>query len=187
MKIICYCDGSSSGMRKGQTPIAGWAMCIPNLNGKQYIRYGHIPNGTNGMGELTGPYYLLERFHKMKNWEIEIISDAQYFIKSVTTWRKNWKAIEYEGVKNLEFLLPIFDWYDKHGNIKLTWVKGHSGNIGNEMADGYAGKGKRQIIENIKNDEKDIEYVPYKNMSCLQGDKFNVRREDSEEERHNVC
>lgn len=161
MKITCYTDGSSSGMKAGQVKRAGWAFVIPDFMGKTYIRYGHIPNGTNNLGELTGPLYLLHLFHKKKEWGLEIISDSQYVIKSVTEWRRKWHLANYEGVKNLNLLIPLFDYYDAHENTKFQWVKGHAGNTYNEMADDYAGKGKNQIIEDKQDDKWDIKYIPY--------------------------
>lgn len=161
MNFQWFTDGSSSGMQKGQIKRAGWAAVVPNLNGKQYIRYGYIPEGTNNMGELTGPLYVLKTFHQKKDWKIEIISDSQYFINSITKWRHNWKLNNYVGIANRELIMDISKYYDIHGHIKLTWVKGHKGNIGNELADKWAGKGKMEIIVSIKNDKQDIQFVPY--------------------------
>lgn len=158
MVVDIYTDGSSSHAGKS-TATAGWAFVIPDLLGKMIVRYGHLPTGTNNQGELFGPLYFLYLFHTKKNWTFNIYSDSQYVIKSVTEWRRKWELMDYMDVKNTDLLLPLFELYDKHGNTKLHKVKGHSGNLGNELADEWCGKGKKQEIINITNDVKDIKYI----------------------------
>lgn len=166
MEIEVYTDGASS-FPSTPKAVAGWSLAIPDLKGTQFIRYGHIPRGTNNQGEIFGSYYLLHLLHKRKDLKFKIYSDSQYTIKSVTEWRKKWRLTNYEGIKNTNLLVPLFDMWDKHGGCSYQWVKGHTDNPGNVLADKYAVMGKKRQVDNRKEEGINVRYVPFEEVAEL--------------------
>jgi ribonuclease HI len=79
------------------------------------------------------------------------IADHEYVRQGVTTWMTGWKArgwrtADKKPVKN-EDLWRILDelvTLSTH-SIAWHWVKGHSGDPGNERADALANEGVRQV------------------------------------------
>ena len=59
----------------------------------------------------------------------------------INNWKKNnWKTSTKKDVKNKELWQELDNLMDYH-EVTLHWVKGHSGDEGNEMADMLANKG----------------------------------------------
>lgn len=109
-----------------------------------------------------------ELFHKTPQFKAVIYSDSQYVVKSCNEWRHKWKLQHYDGVKNLDLLLPLFNLIDNSVNKpEIIWVKGHAGNAGNEIADEYAGKGMRGIQHLVESETQDIRWTPEANALAL--------------------
>ena len=59
----------------------------------------------------------------------------------IHNWKKNdWKTANKKPVKNKELWVELDQLVQKH-NISWNWVKGHSGDPGNERADELANLG----------------------------------------------
>lgn len=97
---------------------------------------------TNNRMELMGLIVALEEFGPNKTFDVYI--DSQYVINGCKFWvhawaRKGWKNTDWKTgmpkpIKNLDLwqrLYPLL----KENKITYTWVKGHSGNKYNELAD----------------------------------------------------
>lgn len=157
--MILYTDGSvqHNGKPEGY---AGWAM-VNDRPDKLTVRYGHFkPTSTNGRGEIGGVLYALALFWQSRV-PLHFISDAQYVIRSINEWRHKHKHYDYEGIKNVDMLRPLYHLWDAHGLSKIEWVKGHSGVRGNEIADVWCDKGCRGKIENVQNKNADIRFVSH--------------------------
>jgi ribonuclease HI len=72
-----------------------------------------------------------------------------YFFKSAECdgWMKKWKQTGYKDKKNVDLwkkvdkhLTKVLEIYG-HSNIGVQYVKGHSKNFGNDLADKYANEG----------------------------------------------
>lgn len=127
---------------------------------KTYIRYGHLPApSSNNRGEIYGVLYAMQMLKHRKDWRIEIYSDSQYVVKSINEWRHKWKLYNYDGIKNEDLLVPLFNAWDEHNNASIKWVKGHIGIRGNELSDEYAGLGGRNENINVLNDLYDIKKI----------------------------
>ena len=92
--------------------------------------------------ELLAPIKALASFNK-KNTFI-IFTDSNYVKDGITKWIKNWeqngwKTSSKKDVKNRE-LWERLNSLDKFHNVKWEWVKGHSTNIYNNLADELAKK-----------------------------------------------
>ncbi|MCK5664330.1 MAG: ribonuclease HI, partial [Thiotrichaceae bacterium] len=76
---------------------------------------------------------------------VHIHTDSTYVMKGMTEWlgnwkKRGWKTAAKKPVKNEDLWRRLDTVMQKH-EIDWTWVKGHSGNFGNEKADQLANKG----------------------------------------------
>ena len=158
MRIEVWTDGSSHKNGKPDC-IAGWS-AVFMMGKKTYIRYGHLEApSSNNRGEIFGVLYTLSSFQARKNWELEFHSDSQYVVKSINEWRRKWKLHNYVGIKNEDLFVPLFNMWDERGNAEISWVRGHIGVRGNELADEYAGMGTRKQNVRVVNDAYDISFI----------------------------
>lgn len=163
--IKIYTDGSSSKNGKPEC-FAGWAMCAV-IGEKKFIRYGYLPPpSSNNKGEIMGVLYGMLMFHK-SSLELAFLSDSQYVVKSINEWRHAHKKTRYDGIKNADLLVPLYDMWDEHDKSRIGWVKGHNGDPGNELADYWAGKGKIQSVQSCKDAYMDLEYVTHTQIEQL--------------------
>jgi len=135
--IKIYTDGSCLG-NPGN---GGWAAIIIS-NKKLKKLSGKKKNTTNNQMELLAPIKALASFNK-KNTFI-IFTDSNYVKDGITKWIKNWekngwKTSAKKDVKNRE-LWERLNSLGKFHNVKWEWVKGHSTNIYNNLADELAKK-----------------------------------------------
>lgn len=75
----------------------------------------------------------------------KLFSDSQYCVNALTKWadgweKRGWTTQEGEPVKNKKLIQVIRK--NLNPNIQLHWVKGHAGNVFNEMADYLARRGR---------------------------------------------
>ena len=136
-KVKIYTDGACSG----NPGPGGWgAQLIYNDSVKEIS--GYEANTTNNRMELIAVISSLE-YIQIKE-DIEIYTDSVYVMDGITKWIKNWKKNKWltstkKPVKN-EDLWKKLDALCKAKKINWSWVKGHSGNKGNERADYLARK-----------------------------------------------
>ncbi len=103
---------------------------------------GGATNGTNQIGELCAVLQALRAHPGSEPLVIE--TDSQYAINCSTTWVKGWKKNGWKNsqkkpVKNAELIKAIDAEISKRaGSVEFHWVKGHSGNEGNELVDELA-------------------------------------------------
>ena len=121
--IQIYTDGSC----KGNPGPGGWAAVI--FSNGQIIKElsGGDANTTNNKMEITAVIKGLQAIPSSS--KIDIFSDSSYVINSMTkNWKRNvnkdlWSQLDFEAARHQ------LTWY---------WVKGHSGDPGNELADKLA-------------------------------------------------
>jgi ribonuclease HI len=76
---------------------------------------------------------------------VTIYTDSSYVKDGITSWIKGWKArgwrtADGKPVKNIE-LWQRLDTLNAGHKVQWRWVKGHSGDPGNERADRLANRG----------------------------------------------
>ncbi|WP_156506457.1 RNase H family protein, partial [Oleiphilus sp. HI0117] len=81
---------------------------------------------------------------------VHLHTDSQYMRKGmlewIKGWKKNgWKTAAKKPVKNVELWKALDEQVATH-EVKWFWVKGHSGDPGNEMADQLANLGVDSVI-----------------------------------------
>ena len=135
MKIRIYTDGACSG-NPGK---GGWGALIQENDDEKKLSGSEL-NTTNNRMELTAVIKALEHYNEAK--EIEIFTDSKYVMQGITEWIKNWKSNHWKtsqkkDVKNKD-LWVLLDTVSAKHNIKWSWVKGHAGDYGNEIADKLA-------------------------------------------------
>ncbi len=132
--VVCYTDG---GCRGNPGP-GGWGFLVFNpLTGQALERCGGEQETTNNRMEMMAAIMAL-RSLKKDGIRVLIHSDSQYLIKAVSEWMPGWKARGWkrkEGpLKNVD-LLKELDALNARFALTWRWVKGHSGNRGNEHVD----------------------------------------------------
>ena len=139
-----YTDGAC----KGNPGIGGWGVYVSRKNDETDLN-GLDLNTTNNKMELTA---VIEGLKTLQNKsEVTIVTDSQYVKNGINQWihkwKKNgWKTASKKPVKNKD-LWKQLDCLVKEHIINWEWVRGHSGNPGNERADLLANKG---ILEHLE-------------------------------------
>lgn len=127
--IKVYTDGSCKPTNPGPCGFG----CVILIDGEVHTSHGgFIGQGTNNIAEVKGVEYGLQVLKELDyNWEeIIIYTDSQYAIGLFT---KNWKA-----KVNKELINKVKKDLEDFPNLAFVWVKGHSGDEYNEMADQLA-------------------------------------------------
>lgn len=137
--IIYYTDGSCS-----PNPGPGGFAVIKDM---QPAIVGHELVSTNIRMEGQA---LIAAMKDAGNAECEIFTDSEFWINVITKWAPGWEAKGWKKkggeIKNLEIVQESLELY-KHSNAILTWVRGHEGDPGNEMADQWANQAREQRLE----------------------------------------
>ena len=136
--VIIYTDGAC----RGNPGPGGWGVLIKYKEHSKEM-YGGDASTTNNKMELTAAIEALKEIKEP--CEITLYTDSKYVLKGIEEWIHNWKKRGWKGsnrkpVKNIELWKKLDELRDKH-TIKWNWVKGHSGDPGNETADMLANRG----------------------------------------------
>ena len=136
--VIIYTDGAC----RGNPWPGGWGVLIKYREHSKEM-YGGDASTTNNKMELTAAIEALKEIKEP--CEIILYTDSKYVLKGIEEWIHNWKKRGWKGsnrkpVKNIELWKKLDELRDKH-TIKWNWVKGHSGDPGNETADMLANRG----------------------------------------------
>lgn len=141
--IYIYTDGAC----KGNPGPGGWGALLKYNEHEKEIN-GFSLETTNNIMELTAVIEALSIIKKKS--EITIITDSNYVKDGITKWidnwkKKGWKTANKKPVKNKN-LWEKLDKLTNNHNITWKWVRGHTGNPGNEKADALANEA---IINNL--------------------------------------
>ncbi len=122
--IVIHTDGAC----KGNPGPGGWGAVIEQ-NGGQVNLSGSEPQTTNNRMEMTAVIKGLEAVDPSA--QVLISSDSTYVINTMT---KGWKRkANHDLWEQLDRLMVSH-------NVSWRWVRGHSGDRGNELADALATK-----------------------------------------------
>ena len=138
MKYKIYTDGACSG----NPGPGGWGAVILDQNDKQKNISGSEKNTTNNRMELLAAIMSLKKIKT--NSEVVIFTDSIYVKNGITEWMKNWKKNGWKNsnkkpVKNKDLWVKL-DKLCEANNVSWKWVKGHSTNEFNNLADELATK-----------------------------------------------
>ena len=141
--VIIYTDGAC----RGNPGPGGWGALI-KFDIVQKEIFGGQNNTTNNQMELSAA---IEGLSTLKEpCSVELFTDSRYVMDGITQWiqnwkKNNWKTSSKKEVKNKE-LWQKLDQLMSYHQVKWNWVKGHSGDPGNEVADLLANKGIDSIL-----------------------------------------
>lgn len=128
-----YTDGACSG----NPGPGGWAWA----SSADHHASGGEPDTTNNRMELTAVLRAIED----NSGSLVVVMDSTYVKNGLESWskgwvRNGWKTKAGEPVKNRdlweELLAVLAD--RPRGEVSFEWVKGHSGDLMNELVDGLA-------------------------------------------------
>tara|TARA_B110000444_G_scaffold28027_1_gene23052 strand:+ start:212 stop:640 length:429 start_codon:yes stop_codon:yes gene_type:complete len=136
MKYIIYTDGACSG----NPGPGGWGAVIFDERKKQINISGKIKDTTNNRMELMAPIMALKKIKSMS--EVVVFTDSTYVKNGITEWIKKWKKNDWNNsnkkpVKNKDLWIKLNDLCESN-KVIWKWVKGHSGNKYNNLADELA-------------------------------------------------
>jgi ribonuclease HI len=139
-EVVIYTDGAC----KGNPGPGGWGAWLKSGPTEKELFGGEL-NTTNNRMELTA---VIEGLGALKRpCKVLLYLDSQYVRMGITEWIRGWKAKGWvtstkQPVKNVELWQRLDKLVSEGGHqIEWRWVKGHSGDPGNERADMLANKG----------------------------------------------
>ena len=154
IKIIeIYTDGSAGPTNPGP---GGFGVIVVQKNKVkdeilQTISYREIGDTTNNRMEMKAILWAMENYGMDTEnsddfvfQEIPIVySDSSYAVNTFTDWifnweRRGWKKANNQEPDNMDLLKQYLEMYYQGIRIDLRKVKGHAGNLYNEMADKLA-------------------------------------------------
>ncbi|MCZ6772069.1 MAG: ribonuclease HI [Proteobacteria bacterium] len=136
--IEIYTDGAC----RGNPGPGGWGALLINGEHEKTL-HGGEPETTNNRMELTAAIEALNALSKRRN-DI-LYTDSKYVMDGINKWMPNWKERGWKTaakkpVKNKDLWQALDEAVQCH-DIDWRWVKGHSDNPGNDMADELANQG----------------------------------------------
>ena len=142
-QVIIYTDGAC----RGNPGPGGWGALIRFDSAEKEI-FGGQANTTNNQMELSAAIEGLSILTEPCN--VEIFTDSKYVMDGITQWIQNWKKNNWrtaakKDVKNKKLWQKLDQLIAQH-QVQWHWVKGHSGDAGNEAADLLANKGIDSIL-----------------------------------------
>jgi ribonuclease HI len=152
--IVVYTDGSYKKTKNGI--LCGYGIYFPNEEIKNISKKFTKKPLTNQRAELYAIYKAIKKIIENIDFEkIEIYTDSEYSIKSLTEWiinwkKNNWKTSNNKEVLNQDIIKKIDKKIQKYKNkIFFFHVKAHTNkkdyqSICNDMADQLAKQGAQK-------------------------------------------
>ena len=142
-QVIIYTDGAC----RGNPGPGGWGALITFEDTTKEL-FGGKQDSTNNQMELSAAIEGLAALKEPCN--VDLFTDSKYVMDGITQWinkwkKNNWRTAAKKDVKNKELWQRLDELINLH-QVQWHWVKGHSGDAGNEMADLLANKGIDSIL-----------------------------------------
>ena len=142
--VEIYTDGAC----RGNPGPGGWGALLIAGNHRKTL-HGGDPETTNNRMELMAA---IEALNALKGPStVNLHTDSRYVMHGITEWmdnwkRRGWKTAARKPVKNQDLWQALDEAITRH-DIEWKWVKGHSGNDGNEEADALANRGIDELVD----------------------------------------
>lgn len=143
--IEIYTDGAC----KGNPGPGGWGALLKTADAQKELFGGELGTTNNRMEMLA----VIEALSALKRpCHVTLYVDSQYVLKGVNEWLTGWKARGWktaakQPVKNVDLWQRLDGLVSTAGHkIEWCWVRGHSGDPGNEHADMLANRGVEQAL-----------------------------------------
>lgn len=137
-QVQAYTDGAC----RGNPGPGGWGVLLLTAGAEKELSGGVLATTNNRM-ELTAVIRALDALKRPV--PIEIVTDSQYVMLGTTRWmadwkQRGWRTAARQPVKN-EDLWRELDALVTRQPVSWRWVRGHTGDAGNERADALANRG----------------------------------------------
>ena len=141
--VKIYTDGAC----RGNPGPGGWGALLL-AKGKERELCGGEPATTNNRMELTAAIRGLSALTRRCN--VVVYTDSEYVRRGIDEWMagwkdRGWKTAARKPVKNQDLWVELDKLTSKH-DVSWRWVRGHTGNPGNERADQLANLGLEQSL-----------------------------------------
>ena len=141
--VVIYTDGAC----KGNPGPGGWGAWLSSGSYQKEL-FGGEPQTTNQRMELTAAIQALTAL--TRPCTVVLYTDSKYVLQGITSWihgwkRNGWQSSAKQPVKNADLWRSLDEVSSRH-RIEWRWVKGHSGDHGNERADALASDGAALAI-----------------------------------------
>ena len=143
MSVVVYTDGAC----KGNPGVGGWGAVL--IFGEHLKKiYGGEKNTTNNRMELLAAINALCVLKRP--CQVQLYTDSKYVKNGIEDWlhrwkNNNWMTSARKPVKNAELWKKLDTLCSSH-QVRWSWVKGHSGDKYNEMADQLANLGVKSVL-----------------------------------------
>lgn len=137
-RVVMYTDGACSG----NPGPGGWGALLVYGDHRRELSGGEDQTTNNRM-ELQA---VIQGARALKrHMPVTVYTDSTYVMKGMTEWLEQWKARDWrtaakKPVKNADLWQELEAALEGH-DVRWKWVKGHSGDPGNERADELARRG----------------------------------------------
>lgn len=133
--ILVHTDGACLG----NPGPGGWGALL-EFRGKQRELSGGEADTTNNRMELMAAIMALEAL--TRPCEVHLRTDSQYVRQGITEWMprwiaRGWRTSSGAAVKNRDLWQRLAEAAKRH-QVTWEWVRGHSGDPGNERVDELA-------------------------------------------------
>lgn len=141
--VLIYTDGAC----KGNPGPGGWGVWLRSGCHEKEL-FGGQTLTTNQRMELSAAIEALTAL--TKPCSVVLYTDSKYVIEGITAWivgwkRNGWKTSAKTPVKNADLWQALDAAVARH-EVEWRWVKGHSGDLGNERADALANAGAAAAV-----------------------------------------
>ena len=143
-QVVIYTDGAC----RGNPGPGGWG-AILQYGERTRELWGSEANTTNNRMELTAAIRALEALSR--RCDVVLFTDSKYVRHGIEDWlpqwkRRGWRTASRKPVKNVDLWQELDALVQGH-EVDWQWVRGHSGNDGNERADELANRGVDELID----------------------------------------
>lgn len=138
-----YTDGAC----RGNPGPGGWAVLIRAGDSERSLQ-GAEAETTNNRMELMAAIMALRELPAGS--AATVYTDSEYVMKGISEWlpawkARGWKTAAKKPVKNQDLWQALDEVSVRH-RIRWEWVKGHSGNPGNERVDRLANEAIDRLL-----------------------------------------
>ena len=136
--VEIYTDGAC----RGNPGPGGWGVLLI-AGGHRKTLHGGDPETTNNRMELMAAIEALNALRGTR--DVTLYTDSKYVMDGMLEWmpgwkKRGWKTANKKPVKNKDLWQMLDEAVDRH-SVTWKWVRGHTGNPGNEEADALANRG----------------------------------------------
>lgn len=134
-RVVIHTDGAC----RGNPGPGGWGAILVSGKHRKELK-GSEAQTTNNRMEMMAAVEALSAL--TKRCQVVLWTDSEYVKNGITKWvhgwvKRGWKTAAKQPVKNEDLWKALLAQTERH-DIEWCWVKGHSGDEGNERADALA-------------------------------------------------